>query len=262
MRGKPRILLPPFACAVSAFRPSIAAAKKNTFVLEIRNCGRVSDAHHHVNDRGGRRARADRGRRRRAGSQGRHRAALYGHRRPVRTADGPRHGDVSQAQCRRREALHDQADQARRQEPERRRLEGRGAGVAHPGQGRGDRGLGLLAERDRVGAGDQRGPPARRDHERRHRVHHQPVADLRAHLVQHVARRLRDRDRGRQAAQRKDRGRGLFRLPARQGQPGGVSHGVRGGGRQGDRRAPGRWRRAPCRTSRRSSRRRKASIPT
>ena len=151
---------------------------------------------------------------------------------------------VSQAQRRQGEALQDQADQARRQEPGRQRRPRRDAGAADPGQRRHPGRLGLFAERDRLRAGRHRRQEARGDHERRHRAHHQHVAVLRAHLVQHVARRLRDR-RGRgQAAQGQDRGGRLHRLPARQGQPRRVQALVRGQRRQGDRRDPdGRRRR-------------------
>ena len=67
---------------------------------------------------------------------------------------------------------------------------------------------------------------------------------LPAHLVQHVARRLRDRRSRRQAAQGQDRGGRLHRLPARQGQPDRLQALVRSQRRQGDRRNPdGRRRR-------------------
>ena len=96
--------------------------------------------------------------------------------------------------------------QARREGPERRQRAHRDAGTAHPGQGRRARRLGLFAERDRVGAGRERRQEARRDHERRHRAHHADVELLRAHLVQHVARRLCHGRNRSQAAQGQDRG--------------------------------------------------------
>ena len=85
-------------------------------------------------------------------------------------ADGPRHGALSQAQCRSGEALQDQAHQARLEGSERRRSQGRGPGTAHPGQGRCACRLGLFARCDRVGAGRYRRQEARGDHERRHRA--------------------------------------------------------------------------------------------
>ena len=158
--------------------------------------------------------------------------------------DRPRHGDVSQAQCRQGEALQDHADQARRQEPGRQRCPRRDAGAAHPGQRRHPGRLGLFAERDRLGAGRQRRQEDGGDHERRHRAHHADVERTTRAVVQHVACRLCDRRSGGQAAQGQDRGGRLHRLPARQGQPGRVQALVRSQRRQGDRRDPdGRRRR-------------------
>ena len=154
-----------------------------------------------------------------AGSQGRRRPALYRRRRRTCAANGPRHGAISQAQCRPGETLHHQAHQARLQGAERRRSQGRGPGTAHPGQSRCACRLGLFARCHRVGAARHRRQKARGDHECRHRVHHQPVAGFRAHVVQHVACRLRLGRGGRQDAACQDRGRGLYRLSARQGQP-------------------------------------------
>ncbi len=124
--------------------------------------------------------------------------------------------------------LQDHADQARREGPGRRQREDRGPGAADPGQRRRARRLDLLAERDRLGADRDRGQEARGDHERGHRAHHQPVAVLRPHLVQHVARGLCAGRGGGQDPQRQDRGGRLHRLPARQGQPRRVQAGVRG----------------------------------
>ncbi len=98
-------------------------------------------------------------------------------------ADGPRHGALSQAQCRSGQALQDHPHQARLQGAGRRRGQDRGAGIADPGQGRCARRLGLFAGRHRLGAGRHRRQEARGHHECRHLVHHQPVAGLRAHLV-------------------------------------------------------------------------------
>ena len=123
-------------------------------------------------------------------------------------------------------------------DPERRQCPHRGPGAADPGQGRRAGRLGLFAERHRGGAGRERRQEARRDHERRHRAHHADVELLRAHLVQHVARRLRHGRGRRQAPQGQDRGGRLHRLPARQGHARVVQARLRGVGRQGDRRDP------------------------
>ena len=97
----------------------------------------------------------------------------------------------------------------------------------------------LFARRHRLGADRRRRQQARGDHECRHRFHHQSCAGIRAHVVHHVAFRLRHGRGGGQDAARENRGRRLYRLPAWQGQPGGVQDRVRGEWRQGDRRHPG-----------------------
>ena len=155
-----------------------------------------------------------------------------------RPADGSRHGALSQAQCRQGQAVRDQADQARREKSRRRRRQGRGAGTADPGQCRHRRRLALFAERDCDRAAGHRRQEARRDHECRHRAHHQSLALLCAGLVQHVARRRCAGRRRGETTRRQDRRHRLQRLPARQGQPRCVQARLRGGRRHGDRRHP------------------------
>ena len=188
------------------------------------------------------------------GGQGRRQPALHGHRRRVRPAGGPGDGALPQAQSRQGQALQDHPDQARREGSRRRQRQDRRPGAAHPGQRRHPRRLDLFPERHRLGPHRDRGQEARRDHERGHGPHHQPVALLRPRLVQHVARRLRHgRGRG-QDPERQDRGGRLYRLPARQGQPGRVQAELRGQRGQGDRRDPhGRRRRGPGLHARSSS---------
>lgn len=86
------------------------------------------------------------------------------------------------------QAIHDQADQTRRQRSRRRQCACRGAGAADPGQCRYPHRLVRFAERDRQRAAGQRRKEARGDPERRRSAHPEPFALLCPRVVQQLAR--------------------------------------------------------------------------
>ena len=141
-------------------------------------------------------------------------------RRRTRPAGGPRHADVHEAEPEGLRALQDRDRQARLENAERCRGEGRGAGVGRAGEGRHPDRLHLLPGCDRLRRIVHRSQAAGGDHECGHGLDHRPVADDFARVVLDVACGLRAGRSGSEDRQGEDRGDRLHGFSPGQGQPG------------------------------------------